>query len=124
VNEPSKPSREATPAGAEAPHDATARARQLLNAIRRSDLSAPVHAIIAVSKRLLEDSTAQKIPGFLADIERIHRAASDMLEFLNEILRPEQLPQDRSDHALEIMRSRVKHDVLNKLNPIFDDPCR
>ena len=120
MNEQSKPSRQPTPAGAEGPHDAAARARQLLNAIRRSDLSAPVHAIIGVSKRLLEDSTAQKIPGFPADIERIHRAACDMLEFLEAILHPEQLPQDRSDDGLEIMRSRVKHDVLNKLNPIIN----
>jgi class 3 adenylate cyclase/CheY-like chemotaxis protein len=121
MNQQSKPPRQETiPARAEVPDDAAVRARRLLDASRRSDLSSPVHAIVGVSKRLLADSTAKKIPGFLADIERIHQAGCDILELLDEILDPEQLHQLYADDVLEIIHSRVRHDVLNKLNPVIN----
>lgn len=96
------------------------RARDLFLASRRSDLFSPVQAIVSVSKRLMEDPAAHEVPGFLVDIERIEHAGDELLELLEDVLRPDEESNSFSDQEFEIIRSRVRHDLLNKLNIIIN----
>lgn len=82
---------------------------------RRLDLLGPILAIYDVSTRLLSDTSLARPDDYLADLKHIGEAAERMAEMVHERVTANQL--DGDDESKD-GRSRLRHDLLNELNPI------
>lgn len=90
------------------------RLRRAVLATRRGELLAPVHAVIDVVGRLLGESGADERPQFRADLLRVRTAAGELLGMTGEIFAPAGAADEPS------LRSRLRHDMLNRLNTIIN----
>lgn len=103
------------------PQDATAnsRARRAFLATKRDELMGPVQAILTVADRILTDAKAREEPRFTGDIRHIRQAGIDLLAIVQEVLAPARL-EVTGDEDFDALRSRLRHDMLNKLNPVIN----
>jgi DNA-binding response OmpR family regulator len=91
-------------------------------------LLAPIHAVVDTSERLLSQIRQKHIPGIsenprdvlLADLKVIHQTAEELLEMIDEVLHPERIDSASTEDDFRRMQSQVRHDMLNKLNPIIN----
>src|SRR5690606_21682540 len=54
------------------------------------------------------------------DIQRIHTAGSQLLALIDEMLAPDYLERAAAKAGFEAARKRIRHDILNLLNPILN----
>lgn len=103
------------------PPDAdTNRARRVFLSTQRDDLRAPLHAIIDVTARLLHDAADPDQAALYSDMQRVHDAGTQLLAMIDEVLAPDYLEQAVATTGFDTTRSRIRHDILNKLNPILN----
>jgi adenylate cyclase len=104
------------------------RYRKAFLAAKRGELLTPIHAVVDTSERLLSQIRQQHIPEisenprdvFLADVKVIHQTAQELLEMIDEVLHPERIDSASTEEDFRRMQSQVRHDMLNKLNPIIN----
>ncbi|HUG89514.1 MAG TPA: adenylate/guanylate cyclase domain-containing protein [Planctomycetaceae bacterium] len=96
------------------------RVRRAFVANKRNELLTPIHAIIDISERVLselggvqEGSRGQ----FAADMILIRDSGQRLLVLVNEILDPDRLAAS-PPAELAAVQSRIRHDMLNALNPV------
>ncbi|MBS0267101.1 MAG: response regulator [Planctomycetes bacterium] len=94
--------------------------RHALLATRRSDLLTPVQAIIDVSDRILGDSRAAQDHHFVDDIRRLNGSALELRSLIDRLLSPEQWDAVRTAADWPAVRSRMRHDMRNRLNPVIN----
>src|SRR5262245_49208670 len=93
--------------------------RAFLTGIREEILD-PVNAIIQVSEILLAETTDLGQEAFVADLRKIHTSGRQLRIMIDEFLAPETLASQDADGALKALQSRIRHDMLNALNPIIN----
>lgn len=98
---------------------ATSRARRAFLATRRDELLGPIQAMLTVSDRILTDAKAAEQARFTDDVRHIRQAALDLLAIVQEVLAPARL-ELTSEAEFDRLRSRLRHDMLNKLNPVIN----
>lgn len=98
------------------------RIRKAFLATKRIELLTPVHAIVDVSERLLSHviQCVELPEEFIADLRVIHLTAEELLEMIGDVLNPDRMERAGADEDFEELQSRVRHDMLNKLNPIIN----
>lgn len=89
---------------------------------KRSELLTPIHAVVEVSERLLSEIVRREdLPEqFITDMRVIHLTAEELLEMIDEVLNPDRIGDTGEQDDLGELRSRVRHDMRNKLNPIIN----
>jgi len=95
------------------------RRRKAYLAAQRGELLTPVHAVVDTCERLLTGLGADGLDEFVADLQVIQRSGEELLALIVEILHPERLDA-ATDEDFQQMQSRLRHDMLNKLNPIIN----
>ena len=86
----------------------------------RQELQAPISAIIGYTEMLLDEASVcdcgdQALP----DLERIRRAAHELLELSEQLLDPDRLEALEPGHDMAAVESRIRHDLRNPLNAIL-----
>lgn len=99
---------------------AQALAQQALTATKRDEVLTPVRAMIEVSGRLLADKRLQSRPLFGDDMRKLHGAALELCGLIEGVLSAAPLNGVVSQDELKTFRSRARHDMLNKLNPVIN----
>ena len=94
--------------------------RQAFLASQRGELLAPVHAIIEVCERLLSGAVSQHPEEFVSDLQLMQSAGHDLQLLIDDILSDSSLQLASIEGDLDSIRSRMRHDMLNKLNPIIN----
>ena len=97
------------------------RARRVFLASKRDELQTPVHAILEIVDRILVDSRATRQEGFVRDMEKVRQAARDLRDLIQDVLSPARL-MSTGDLDFEALRRRIRHEMLNKLNPVINYP--
>ncbi len=92
--------------------------RRAFLATKRDELLTPVRVIGEVSSHILGVARDMEQPGFSADVEKIQSAGQSLLVLVNQILTP--TTEDAPSVEDETVRSRLRHDMLNELNPIIN----
>jgi class 3 adenylate cyclase len=100
--------------------DAHRRIRQSFLASQRGELLAPVCATIDICERLLSDPGHAFPEEFVSDLQLMQTAGHDLSLLIDEILSPTGLEAAAANGELDRVRSRMRHDMLNKLNPIVN----
>jgi class 3 adenylate cyclase len=95
-------------------------APQTLPATKHGELLPPVQAIIEISDRILADTLSQTRPLFGQDMRKLHDSALELRRLIEGALSPAPVDQAASQDKLQILRSRARHDMLNKLNPVVN----
>ena len=106
-------------AAAQAP-SGLSRVRRAFLANKRNELLTPVHAIIDISERVLSELSGARDDSrqqFTIDITRIRDSGQRLLVLVNEILDPDRLASSQPAE-LAAVQSRIRHDMLNALNPV------
>lgn len=85
----------------------------------REELLVPVNNLISLSEMLREESRDLDQPTFRSDLDKIHTAAGQLLSLADEFLDPG-LIDLLTPQALAVLQSRVRHDMLNALNPVIN----
>ena len=99
--------------------DPPSRALRAFLATQRDELLTPVQAILTISDRIGTDPKAAEQSRFQEDIARIRQAAEELKALIENVLAPAEL--DTADEAeFQKLRSRIRHDMLNKLNPVIN----
>lgn len=96
------------------------RVRRAFLANKRNELLTPVHAIIDTSERILSELSGVREGSrqqFAADLTKIRDSGQRLLVLVNEILDPDRLSVSDPDE-LDAVQSRIRHDMLNALNPV------
>lgn len=100
------------------------RFRKAFLAAKRGELLTPIHAVVDTSERLLSQvrasSATPSAEQLLADLEVIHQTGQELLEMIDEVLHPERIDEASTEEDFRGMQSQVRHDMLNKLNPIIN----
>src|SRR5262245_2687553 len=86
----------------------------------RDEVLDPVHAIIQVSEILLAETTDLGQDAFVADLRKIHASGRQLREMVSEFLAADTLACQEGDGAFKALQSRVRHDLLNALNPVIN----
>ncbi len=86
---------------------------------QRNELLTPVQAIVAISDRIMSDPKAAEQPGFMKDIGKIRHAAEELCVLIENVLAPAKLDQ-AAEAEFQELRSRLRHNMLNKLNPVIN----
>jgi len=94
------------------------RLRRAFLATKRDELLTPVRVISDVSVKIHAAARDLDQPGFAADIERIGNAGDSLASLVNDILTPSTAEFGTMDE--ESLRSRLRHDMLNELNPVIN----
>jgi class 3 adenylate cyclase len=87
-------------------------------ATRCEELLAPVQASIDLAERMLAELTGDQRAEFADDMARVRRSALELRDLIHEVLSGSQ--PEASGARLETARSRLRHDMLNKLNPLIN----
>ena len=96
------------------------RLRRVYLSTQRDALRAPIHAIIDVSRRLLSDAADPDQEELYSDMQRIHDSGTQLLALIDEVLAPDYLERATAETGFEAAQSMIRHDFLNKLNPILN----
>jgi adenylate cyclase len=94
------------------------RVKRAFLAAKRSEMLAPVHAIIDVARRVLAEIEEPQPSQFAADLKKIADAGNALLGMVDEVLGPSATSQ--SDDDLRRVRSRMRHDMRNMLNAVIN----
>src|SRR5260370_25647480 len=86
----------------------------------REEILEPVNAIVILSEMLLNDAADLGQEAFLADLQKIHASGKHLREMVDEFLDPRTLAGQLADGAFSALQSRVRHDMLNALNPVVN----
>lgn len=97
-----------------------ARARRALLSTKRDELLTPVQAIIDVSDRVLTDAKALENSEFIEDLQRMRGAAVELRCLILDVLGNTRLDSIGSEADSHAFLSRIRHDMLNKLNPVIN----
>jgi CheY-like chemotaxis protein/class 3 adenylate cyclase len=84
----------------------------------RDEVLAPVAVVLARCERLLGQSGGQP-DDFAADLRRIQESGRRLRQLAAEVFDPQKLPFAHSE-GFARLQSRVRHDMLNALNPIIN----
>lgn len=87
---------------------------------RRNELLTPVQAILDVADRILGDAKAQEQAPFLEDLRRLFVAATELRTLVEGVLTPDRLDAARASGDWQSVKSRIRHDMLNRLNPVIN----
>ncbi|MFV2070782.1 MAG: hypothetical protein ACC645_27765, partial [Pirellulales bacterium] len=80
----------------------------------------PLHAIGEVCERLLSDTETEWPDEFVSDLQLMQSAGHDLVLMIEDALSESTLDTAASVGDLDDVQSRVRHDMLNKLNPIIN----
>lgn len=94
------------------------RVRRAFLATKRDELLTPVRVINDVSDRIMIVAEDIDQPGFVADMRKIQSAGCSLSELVSKILAPSQ--SDSTAIDFESLRSSLRHEMLNELNPIIN----
>ena len=94
------------------------RVRRAFLATKRDELLTPVRVISDVSSRILSVARELDQPHFSSDIYKIQSAGETLIALVHQILAPTAPGGPIVDD--ETMRSRLRHDMLNELNPVIN----
>ncbi|MBI3864108.1 MAG: response regulator [Planctomycetia bacterium] len=108
------------PGGESAGRGPQALVRQALLATRRNELLTPVQAILDVAERILDDPKAREEPRFFDDVKRLNGAAGELRGLIEGVLTPDRLDAARAAGDWQAVKSRIRHDMLNRLNPVIN----
>lgn len=100
---------------------AQSRARRAFLATKRDELFTPVQAILDLANRILIDSNAARQPRFVQDLSKVRQAAAELRALIQDVLSPARLDSVAGDE-FDALRSRIRHEMLNKLNPVINYP--
>ena len=93
--------------------------KQALLTTRRDELLTSVQAMIEISDRILADGRSQIRPLFGEDVRKLHGAALELRGLIERVLSAVPFDVVASDES-RTFRSRARHDMLNKLNPVIN----
>ncbi|QDU46966.1 Adenylate cyclase [Symmachiella dynata] len=96
----------------------TDRVRRAFLATKRDELLTPVRVISDVSGHILTVARDMDQPGFSGDILKIQSAGESLTALVHQILAPAAPGEPTVDD--ESVRSRLRHDMLNELNPVIN----
>ena len=99
---------------------AQALAQQALLATKRDEILTPVQAMIEISDRILADGLSQTQPLFGQDMRKLHDSARELRRLVEGVLSAPLVDGAASHDELQTSRSRARHDMLNKLNPVIN----
>ncbi len=85
----------------------------------RDELLPPINAIITFSEMLQEEAKDLPEPTFVTDLQQIQGSAKQLFELVQEFLAPAVI-QHLTPEGLGVLQSRVRHDMLNALNPVVN----
>lgn len=85
----------------------------------RGDLLAPLQSVIELSAGILAGLPVSAPAVLISDLRNIHSQAHELHGEVLRILAPT-VARDSSDLSDPEVRSRVRHDMLNRLNPIIN----
>lgn len=94
------------------------RVRRAFLATKRDELLTPVRVISDVSGHILAVARDMDQPGFSGDILKIQSAGESLTALVHQILAPAAPGEPTVDD--ESVRSRLRHDMLNELNPVIN----
>ncbi|TWU13776.1 Adenylate cyclase [Symmachiella macrocystis] len=94
------------------------RVRRAFLATKRDELLTPVRVISDVSGHILTVARDMDQPGFSGDILKIQSAGESLTALVHQILAPAAPGEPTVDD--ESVRSRLRHDMLNELNPVIN----
>lgn len=97
------------------------RARQAFLVTKRDELLTPVQAILDIVDRILVDSRATRQEDFVRDMGKVRQAAIELRDLIQDVLSPARL-MSTAEADFEALRSRIRHEMLNKLNPVINYP--
>ena len=86
----------------------------------REEILEPVNAIVMFSDMLLNDAADLDQEAFVADLRKIHASGLHLRAMVDEFLDPATLAGQVADGAFGALQSRVRHDLLNALNPVVN----
>ena len=86
----------------------------------REEILVPVNAIITLSEILLADVGDEDQQSFVADLRKIEASGKHLRTMVNEFLDPRGLTGHDEEGAFAALQSRVRHDMLNALNPVVN----
>lgn len=92
------------------------RVRRAFLATKRDELLTPVRVISEVSDRILAVACDIDQPGFGDDMQKIRAAGDSLKALVNGVLVPSGGPPVDE----QTVRSRLRHDMLNELNPVIN----
>ncbi|HEX6111768.1 MAG TPA: adenylate/guanylate cyclase domain-containing protein [Geminicoccaceae bacterium] len=84
----------------------------------RQELLAPVMALVGYGELLREEAERLELVDLAPDFERILTAAQDLLGLVNHLLDEAAAPAQASRADLELIQSKMRHDLRNPLNAI------
>lgn len=83
------------------------------------ELRTPLTSIIGFTEILIEDSEDLGAAVMVPDLQKILKAARDLLAIVDRTLDLEAFRQEHSDKALETVVSTLRHDLLSPLNAVI-----
>ncbi len=94
-----------------------ARTKQALLAHLREEVCLPVELVLSTAESLLTTARRHGADCKLADLERIHAAAAQLLVLVNNVMDPAALAA-RAGAAVETFSANLKHDLRTPINAI------
>lgn len=98
--------------------DAEDRVRRAFLATKRDELLTPVRVINEFSGQILTLAADLEQPGFSDDMQKVDAAGRNFAALVDEILDPSKIQSAATDE--ESLLSRLRHEMLNELNPIIN----